>query len=148
MTKAKIKTKITVDGVVITLTDAQFAEIKRQKEGIQSSSQVDSYSDACEVLGEDILSDPSAKDVLKTIIRAVNFLDNGRKEYKPNFNDRTTIKHINWFEKTTSGWVAYGVGDLGYSAICPLWLFLKEEKTAKMLSEKFLPQYVKYIEQD
>lgn len=148
-----IKTKtmeIDINGVKITLTKDQLAEIDRQVNKKLSIDQID-YESAKALLKEHNI-DPDPKGLysgvllqLITIIKAVNFIDNGYKEWFPIFNNNQN-NYLPWFSETPSGW--------SVNSICHCYcshsgglagFYYKVEKSALLITNKYLDLYSKIL---
>ena len=161
LTKLKLKTmtlNAKVDGkdVTITLTKEQLAEIAKQTSNIKTVDCINSLEDAEEILkgcknhiryieSQFVRKKDWFAYVLETIIKAANFLDNNNQEWIADFNDRQTPKYINWFEKTSNGWVLYCVDDFHYNSCCPAWLYFKQNDSARKIFNKFSKEYNIYM---
>ena len=98
-------TKITVDGVQITLTSDQLAEIAKQTRKIKTYKDIKRFEDACEVLGissnipdfESIDCEDSKMHIalfkLKKIVKAINYLSG----FKVNWSDENQRKWYPYF---------------------------------------------------
>ena len=142
---------INVNGVKITLTKDQLEEIARQT-AKHKVEEIDSIKDAEKVLegsGHTKYVESQftrQKDwlsyQLETIIKAVNFIDNGNQIWKPDFTNSSIYKYIPWLQRKSSGWVVFAGVDVCVSASgCPLWLYFKDRKTAELIVNKFLNLY-------
>lgn len=126
-----------VNGVKITLTQDQLQEIARQTSGIRTIEEINSYKDACKVLSETLEPNPSIWKKINTIARAMNFIENGFKVWKPNFKDTNERKHYPIHEMKSSGCSFYcsGYGSTGQVA------FYKTEIASNLGGTKFLHLY-------
>jgi hypothetical protein len=107
--------------VTITLTKEQLEQINKQQSIKRLNVEdVNSIEDAELVLKDcigHVKYDSSqfcrAKDwinyQLETIIKAVNYIDNGYKLYIPDFDNSNIIKYTPFFKKTNSGWLLHCV---------------------------------------
>jgi hypothetical protein len=138
---------INVNGVNITLTKDQLDQIGKQLNKRKTVDDINSYEDACDILGDRNYSDKiSVEEKLKTIIKAVNYLDNNSKEWKPDFTNNNEYKYIPYFQyKNGSGWLVYGVADLFSFAHAPVSLYFKSRSTAEKIANKFIVYYNNYI---
>ena len=113
--------QIDVNGIKITLSKDQLKEIDKQLKNIKTIDDINSYKDACEVLKrKDNKLHRTDQQELETIIEAVNYLDNENKAWKADFLDKNTSKYINYFEKTSSGWVFNCVHAYYYGSNTPV----------------------------
>jgi len=134
---------IDVNGVKITLTKDQLQEIARQTAKYKVEN-INSYEDACDILdARNYSSNISDEEKLKTIIKAVNYIDNGNKEWKPDFTNSSIYKYLPWLERKASGWVVRVVDGCSSVSYCPLWLYFKDKKSAELIVNKFLNIYSK-----
>jgi len=151
----KVEAIVNGKNVTITLTKDQLAEIAKQTSGIRSIEDIDGIKEAEEVLKncsshkKKIKSDfKREKDwyayQLETIIKAANYLDNNKKEWKPEFNGRD-YNYIPWMEKKSSGWFPHFVYYCYSSSCCPSWLYYKKEETARLFCKKHQSLYNQYL---
>ena len=140
--------KIDINGVSITLTPEQLAEIARQTNQLKSYKDITSFEKACELLGLDIPQFNSeltkgeiALRKLKIIIRAIRSFTN----WKPVWSNGKQWKYTVWFdlEKGFSCWSA----PVYYftSTTVPSALFVESNEQAKFLGETYLELYKDYI---
>jgi len=139
--------KIDINGVSITLTPEQLAEIARQTNQLKSYKDITSFEKACERLGLDIPQFNSeltkgeiALRKLKIIVRAIRSFTN----WKPVWSNSKQWKYTVWFdlEKGFSYW------DTNYShtgTLVPSALFVESSEQAKFLGENHLELYKDYI---
>ena len=140
---------ITIDnGVTITLTEDQLKEIERQRNPFKSSSDINSYEDACKILNTTPKKDPSSRVKVKTIIKAANFLDNNGDVWRENWDNHSQYKYYPIFERKAGGWVVYCSYYCNYAAVGGFGSYFKEEKTCLLIAKKFLPLYIDYIENE
>ena len=134
---------IKVNGVNITLTKDQLKEIDRQVKGIRTISDIVDYQSALEILGEDrdYSSKISPLHKLLTMIRAANYLDNGKKPWKADFTQQSVAKFIVYLERKHSGWVAISVGGCDCASLCPVGFYFKERATAEHFMKEHLNLY-------
>lgn len=139
--------KIDINGVSITLTPEQLAEIARQTNQLKSYKDITSFEKACERLGLDIPQFNSeltkgeiALRKIKIIVRAISSFTN----WKPVWSNTKQWKYTVWFdlEKGFSYWytTAYSTGTYVPSA-----LFVESNEQAKFLGETYLELYKDYI---
>ncbi len=145
---------INVNGVTITLTKDQLAEIARQTEKKVTVNEINSYEDACKILSripdytlQSINSRYFAQHVLETIIEAANFIDNDYKKWIADFTTNKEYKYINYWEKNKigSGWSLHFVGDYCCISYCSVVLYFKKQDTAKLFATRFLGIYNTYL---
>lgn len=135
--------KIDINGVSITLTKEQLSEIAKQTSKQITADSI-TYESAKKLLEDNNIDpDPNIlyrRDMLKliTIIKAINFIDNGNKEWIIDFDNRNQTKYYPWFEKKSSGWLLYTVGVSSYSSDVPAGLFYCKRNTAKIISKRYL----------
>ncbi len=139
--------KIDINGVSITLTPEQLAEIARQTNQLKSYKDITSFEKACERLGLDIPQFNSeltkgeiALRKLKIIVRAIRSFTN----WKPVWSNSKQWKYTVWFdlEKGFSSWDTY---DFSTCATVPSALFVESNEQAKFLGETYLELYKDYI---
>lgn len=139
--------KIDINGVSITLTPEQLAEIARQTNQLKSYKDITSFEKACERLGLDIPQFNSeltkgeiALRKLKIIVRAIRSFTN----WKPVWSNGRQWKYTVWFdlEKGFSSWDTY---DFSTCATVPSALFVESNEQAKFLGETYLELYKDYI---
>lgn len=149
-----MKANVEIEGKTITinLTQDQINEITKQSCRLQKAEDIQDYRDACEVLGKAPKSRENFDEEwewithqLYTQIEAGNFLDNDRKKYMPDFTDGSTSKYIPYFERKGSGWVLRAVNGCLRRSHCPVALYYKSNKTAKLFAERFNGLYNKYL---
>ena len=140
--------KIDINGVSITLTKEQLKEIDKQVKNIKTIDDINSYKDACDILGKLMLDESDFEDKedwnnhqLRIIIKAVNFLDNDNKIWKADFLDKNVSKYINYFERKNSGWVFVCV-DVRYCySYFAVGFYFKNEVSAEIIGKRFLKLY-------
>jgi len=133
------------------LQDLQY-EVDKLKEIINAPEykveDIKSLRDACKVLGIEFYNITSFSEQLKTIIKAVNFIDNENKEWKPNFGNYNEYKYIPYFEfNKRSGWSLYCVGGYYSFSIFPLGFYFKNKKSAEYIAKQFLTLYNSWLEE-
>lgn len=116
-------------------------------EDISHLNSIQSYEDACIILGSKVLKSISAGDKIKTIVKAANYLDNNEKLWKPDFNDSSQTKHVPYFNKNGSGWCLYDVGYWCSGTDVPLGFYYKDKKAGEILVKRFLSLYIQWIEE-
>ncbi len=145
-----INTKIDGKDVTITLTKDQLKEIARQTNQL-SIENID-YSSACKLLGreERTASDyfntkELATHKIETIIEAVNYLDNGNKIWKPEFDSHKASNYIPYFERKDGSWVVSCVCVYCWASFCSVGLYFKKQESARTIANKFLDLYNQYL---
>ena len=139
--------KIDINGVSITLTPEQLAEIARQTNQLKSYKDITSFEKACERLGLDIPQFNSeltkgeiALRKLKIIVRAIRSFTN----WKPVWSNAKQWKYTAWFdlEKGLSYW---NTTTYYTNTNVPSALFVESDEQAKFLGETYLELYKDYI---
>jgi hypothetical protein len=148
----KIKALFKSKDITITLTEEQIEEINKQViVGIVNINDINTYEDACKVLGRtpdyelDIYPKIYNSIVLETIIEAVNFIDNNRVKYIPDFNDISVYKYLPYFVKGSSRWSLHYVSRYGMIALCSVGLYFKNRASAEIIANKFIDLYNKVL---
>lgn len=131
---------IDINGVKITLTQEQLKQIVEQTSKIKTIEEINSYEDACKVLSEKVEQNPSIWKKINTITRAMNFIENGFKSWKPDFENNNQKKYYPLHETNNSGLVFYG-SVFDYHSASGLVAFLKTEKASNLLGTKFIGLY-------
>lgn len=148
--------KIDINGVSITLTKEQLAEIAKQTSKKYTLDDLNSIEDAEKILENCNFHTKYRKSQfvrmkdwyeyqLETIIKAANYIDNNYQEWKADFDNKNISKYINYLEKTSSGWVMGYVYDLYYGSFGPVFLYYKERNTAKLIFKRFSTLYNKWM---
>ena len=143
--------KIDINGVSITLTEEQLAEIARQTQKVKSFKDIKSFEIACEHLGITISSfneklkglDKSeiAFRKLKIIVKAIRSFTN----WKPNWSNSNQRKYRIWFDLEKGFW--YWNSDYyDTSTSVPSALLLKSSDLAYYCGVKFTPLYKDYYQ--
>ena len=96
--------KIDVNGVSITLTKEQLEEIKKQTSKPKIED-INSYIDACDILNQNVNSKASITEQIQTIAKAFNYIDNGYKHFKFDFENKNEYKYYPIYENTKNGLV-------------------------------------------
>lgn len=109
---------------------------------------LNSYEDACKILGEKPKASPSLAAQIKKIIKAANFLDNGNKIWKANFKDNNQYKYMAYHILSGSGWVFRAVGDWGSFPGCPVGFYFMNSDTCEFITKKFYPLYKQYLTEE
>lgn len=139
--------KIDINGVSITLTPEQLAEIARQTNQLKSFRDITSFEKACERLGLDIPQFNSeltkgeiALRKLKIIVRAIRSFTN----WKPVWSNSKKWKYAAWFdlEKGFSYWSTNAYFTYAY---VPSALFVESSEQAEFLGKTHLDLYKDYI---
>ena len=161
--KLKNMCKIDINGVKITLTKKQLAQIDQQRANKPITiDDINSIEDAEKVLEEQPFHLKYTKEnfcrhkdwvnyQLETLAKAINFIYNGRKEWKLKIGEaalttaKETLKEKNdfyypYFRFSSGGWVCYGyhyyfVDSVGVVAFFPLG------KLAENFGKKFIHLY-------
>jgi hypothetical protein len=145
---------INIQGVNITLTKEQLEQIDNQvkKSKLKTIDDINSYEDGCEILQrqpdyrlQSINGKYFAEHVLETLIEAVNFIDNSYKKWIPDFTNNNEYKYIPYFNKIGSGWLLCAVHYFLSDASGSVGLYYKNERTANIISKKFLSTYNIYL---
>lgn len=139
--------KIDVGGVNITLTKEQLQSIDAQRNRKYTIDDITSYGAACEILGEEADEDASIDKIIKTIVKAGNFVDNGQKLWKADFTN-SEDKFIPWLQKGGSGWFLVGVSSYYSSTHCPVGFYYKSRSTCNTLVSRFIKQYDEWAENE
>lgn len=140
--------KIDINGISITLTSEQLAEIARQTNQLKSYKDITSFEKACERLGLEIPQFSSeltkgevALRKLKIIVRAIRSFTN----WKPVWSNTKQWKYIVWFDLAKG--FSYWNTTLTYftHTVVPSALFVESNEQAKFLGENYLELYKDYI---
>ena len=131
--------KIDIKGVSITLTKEQIEEIHRQTNKFKSVKDINNYKDACEILDEQFLNGATCYEQLNTIIRAVNFIDNGYKIWKPKF-DGNSYNYYPYFKEVNNSLVFFDSRCRYIICSGRVGFYLKEE-TSSYIGKKFINLY-------
>lgn len=129
-----------INGVKITLTQEQLQEIAKQTSGIRTIEEINGYEDACKVLSETPETNPSIWKRINTIARAMNFIENGFKVWKPNFKDTNERKYYPIHEMKSSGLVFF-CSTCSYCYTAGQVAFYKTDKASNLSGTKFLHLY-------
>lgn len=142
--------KIDINGVSITLTLEQLAEIARQTNQIKSYKDITSFEKACERQNIDVsafnakLCDLTKDEIafrkLKIIIQAIRSFTN----WKPNWSNSNQRKYRVWFdlEKGFSFWDTYFYTT---HTTVPSALYVENDEQANFLGNTFLDLFKDYI---
>ncbi len=143
----KITTNIDGKDITIKLTQEQLDEIRRQSE--VSYKSIDSYEDACKILSVRAQRYEQFSFVQdwyyhqwRTIVEAVNYLENGGKRWAPNWNNSLEYKYTPYYDR--SGGVV-GVFCWCYGRYCPAGVYFKTEKSAKFITNKFSELFKNFL---
>lgn len=142
--------KIDINGVSITLTQEQLAEIARQTNQIKSYKDITSFEKACECQNinvsvfnsklEGLTKDEIAFRKLKIIVKAIRSFAN----WIPNWSDSSQRKWRIWFdlEKGFSVWYTnYNAA----STTVPSALYVESDEQANFLGNTFLDLFKDYL---
>jgi hypothetical protein len=137
---------INVNGVNITLTKEQLQEIERQLKETKTVEDINSYEDACEVLELEVNLNATATEKILTIVKAVNFIDNDCKIWKPNFLDTNEYKWFPYFKMTFSGWVFYDDYYFNFgNASVGSGFYFKKQSSVSLIANKFIALYNEWL---
>lgn len=139
--------KIDINSVQITLTKDQLKEINKQLDKNKTIEDINSYEDALEILDEEAKKNPSPTDKLLTIIKAVNYIDNGNKKWKPNFNGNS-YNYYPYFKESNTGWVLGGCDFSGWGTAMGFGYYFKVENSAKLIAKKHIFLYNEWLNQE
>lgn len=145
--------KIDINGVSITLTQDQLAEIARQTNKIKSYKDITSFEIACEYLNIDIDSirgkfvNLSKGEIafikLKTIVKAIRSFTN----WKPNWSNSNQRKWRVWFDLEKG----FSWSDTAYNATnayVPSALHVGTEDEAIFIGKNFLGLFEDFITEE
>lgn len=139
--------KININGVSITLTPEQLAEIARQTNQVKSYKDIISFEKACERLGlenPEFNSELSKGEIalrkLKIIVKAIRSFTN----WKPNWSKSSQYKYTVWFD-LEKGFSYWSTNCYVTSTLVPSALFVENSEQAKFLGETHLALYKDYI---
>lgn len=145
--------KIDINGVSITLTSEQLAEIARQTNQIKSYKDITSFDKACERLGLDVVQFNStisgldksevALRKLKIIVKAIRSFTN----WKPVWSKSNQYKYTVWFD-LEEGFSYYNTSYNITNTFVPSALYVESTEQAKFLGTTFLELYKDYILED
>lgn len=148
----KVKTNFEGKDITITLTKEQLEEIAKQTNNITKVEDINSYEDACKILNKRIrLREEFVEDYewyneqLYTIIKAVNFIDNDYKEWKPDFTNNKEYKYIPYWERGSSDWGLISVDYDSCCSVASVSFYYKKENTSRLISNKFINLYNNYL---
>jgi len=131
-------TKITVDGVLITLTPDQLRQIDEQRGKITKFHQVDSYDKACKVLSIIPNPDDTVSNKIKTIARAINILIEDRT-----FPDwrKEGVKWYPYFQLAVGRRLVFRSSDYGDHYFYGLVAYLKTQEASDYMGKTFTHLY-------
>ena len=142
--------KIDINGISITLTQDQLAEIARQTKQIKSYKDITSFEVACEHLGVNITQFNSAiigltngeisLRKLKIIVKAIRSFTN----WKPNWAKCGQYKYYVWFD-LEKGFSSYVTDCNDTNTTVPSALCLESNEQAKFLGTTFVSLFKEYI---
>ena len=141
--------EININGVNITLTKEQLAQIDKQRNKEITIDNINSIEDAEKVLeGQSFHIKYTKKQFcrhkdwvnyqLETLAKAINFLDNEKKEYI-----LTKNSYYPYFthDETQGGWVFYISGNYCYCYSYAAAAYFKTKKEAINFGKKFIHLY-------
>ncbi len=147
----KLNTKYDGKDITITLTKEQIAEISKQTNNQISVEDID-YKSACKLLKEEELDEDQFIDeeeynyhILKTIIKAVNYIDNGNKIWKADWKNQDETKYIPLFERSSGGWFLDYVHVRFYYSSEPGCFYYKSRESANLITNKYITLYSKIL---
>jgi len=145
--------KIDINGVSITLTDEQLAEIARQTSKIKSYKDITSFDKACEQQNINVSQFNSKLDgldkneialrKLKIIVKAIRSFTN----WKPVWSNTNQRKYRVWFD-LEQGFSSYDTYYNNTDTDVPSALYVESEDQAKFLGITFLDLFKDYILED
>jgi len=118
------------------------------------TDRIKTFADACEILDidtDDVWHESDEQDEvaykqLKVVVRALNFLANGKKEWVPDYNNSNERKWYPWFYMDKPGFRLDGVGcDAAGSGVGSRLVFITEE-LARYAANQFLGLYSNLFE--
>ena len=134
---------IDINGVKITLTKEQLKQIREQTSNQITIENID-YRKAIKLLSDNnIKIDPKCicrGDLLKlvTIVKACNYIDNGNKEWKPDYNENSnTYKYYPYFEFKNEKWAFGGSYCHCFFSSAEVAVF-KSKDTCDYISTKYI----------
>jgi len=140
--------KIDINGVSITLTDEQLAEIARQTNKFRSYKDIKTLEDAYKHLGK-TLPDYTNTSLrkreialrhLEVVVEAIRSFTN----WTPNFSDRNQSKWFTWF-KVDCGFSYYDTTYFNANTYVPSALYVESDDQAKFLGITFLDLFKDYL---
>lgn len=149
---------VQVNGVTITLTKGQLAQVNKVKNtkqtSVKSYKDITSFEIACKHLGESLSKfkdkvkglNPSevALRELKVIVRAIRSFTN----WSPNLNDSTQYKYWNYFYMKGGVFSYYHTDYANGNMDVPSALFVESYEQSKFLANTFLEKYRIYYTED
>lgn len=142
--------KIDINGVSITLTQEQLAEIARQTNQIKSYKDITSFEKACERQNinvstfnsklEGLTKDEIAFRKLKIIVKAIRSFTN----WVPNWSDSSQRKWRIWFD-LEKGFSYWNTSYYRTFTSVPSALYVENDEQAKFLGNTFLDLFKDYI---
>lgn len=145
--------KIDVNGVQITLTDEQLAEIARQTKKIKSYKDIKSFEIACEHQNIDVALFNSKLDgltkaeialrKLKIIVKAIRSFTN----WKPDFTKSNQNKWYVWFN-AEEGFSYWSTLYFCTFTFVPSALYLESSEQANFLGNNYLELFKEYLMED
>jgi hypothetical protein len=142
--------KIDINGVSITLTPEQLAEIARQTNQLKSYKDITSFEKACERQNIDVsdfnakLGDLSKDEIafrkLKIIVTAIRSFTN----WKPNWSNSSQRKYRIWFD-LEKGFSCWRTSYYDTGTYVPSALYVENDEQANFLGNTFLDLFKDYI---
>lgn len=134
--------KIDINGVSITLTKEQLKEIDKKVKNIKTLDHLNSYKDACDILGQLIQTKNDFEDVqdwnyhqLRIIIKAANFIDNNMNVWKIDWLNSNEYKYYSYWIFSSGGWSFDG--SYGRSSSTAVVGYYKNKSTCELISKRF-----------
>ncbi len=108
---------------------------------------INSYEDACMILKElpSNIADVSKK--IKTIVKAVNYLDNDNTAWKPDFTKNNVYMYLPHFIKNGSGWSLRRLHCFGDFSRGPAGFYFKVSASGTTIVNKFINLYKIWLEE-
>lgn len=142
--------EIDINGVKITLTKEQLAQIDKQRTNKAiTTDDINTIEDAEKVLeGQPFHTKYEEKDFcrykdwvsyqLETLAKAINFIYNGRKEW--NFKEGN-FSYFPYFNLASGGWVYYGGSDYCCVSSAGVVAYFPSQELAENFGKKFIHLY-------
>lgn len=105
-----------------------------------------SYAQACKILGEKSKSSPSNSEIIKTIVKAANYLDNNNQIWRVDFT-KSYYKYLPYFNNNGSGFGFYYAGYFNSSAYYSVGFYYKNSSTCELITKRFLKLYQEWLEE-
>lgn len=132
--------------------DKEAAALRKIIEGNDISVNDIDYPSACKLLNKIqytndrfITAKQWAEHQLETIIEAVNYIDNGDKAWKPEFDSHKTSNYIPYFERKNGSWVLDFVSAYSWRSCCSVGLYFKKQESARIITNRFIDLYNQYL---